>query len=192
MKTTRIHEISTFYGKPLPTKVFPGASSLPRSVVVVLIRSECVETIPGHPAWHIDHIGSPGTYFASYQERTVDILTNGNAHPIASTVADLHKHMRSTQSRRRELTFMELQARGITTCSWSADEAKHLGVPVSPLIQRTVVAGKAILELLLNSDEATQAMVTHTLLLQEAHNKQNARQPQAQRETRLHLTSAFA
>jgi len=151
-----------------------------------------METNPGQLAWQIDHIGSPESYVASYREHAADILTNGNVHPVASTVADLHKHMRTTQSRRRELTFMELQARGITTCSWSADEAKHLGVPVSPLIQRTVVAGKAILELLLNSDEATQAMVTHTLLLQEAHNKQNARQPQAQRETRLPLTSAFA
>lgn len=180
MHQTRIHELTTFYSHTLPPKAFPHAAHLPRKALVVLALVESVGEPESKPIWTIDLIGDMETYFTVYWDILCAVLNNGLSHPVARNQNDLHKHLRVSFKRHRELTFMELQARGITTCYWPADAVAAQGVQIPEIIQpakhKKGDTSDARLELTLDSNAAAQAMTTLTLMLQDAHQHRHPNQ----------------
>lgn len=164
MAHTRFHKLDVFHATQLPMEKVDHLLGTPEEALVVLALMSCTTRPTASPCWHIHFIGTASQFEDTYRTALADHITTYPDSPIAGTEGELRRHLQASRKRRRPLTLLELQERGIDHCAWPLEETDALGLPDLTPLQANPKQNR--LELPLDRDFSVQAMVTQGLRIE--------------------------
>lgn len=179
MSSNRIHRLDVFYSEPKTASSSPSVSTT--EAIIVLAQTTPIDDPSAKPKWGIHFIGTHEDYARTYWNTLTDIIEGPACHPVARNIAELRKVLMASQRRQRTLIALEFRERGITTCNWSLPETENVDLAAPSPIKTN--RKRSVLELQIDTDQATQALIDHSLRVKSMHRQRlPANNPYAQRE----------